>query len=141
MNSSTRRVFLVVFLLGTDVSSNAAELPIPQIDPLDGLQFQGETGEKGKAKHHNDTIAFDNGKFRSIDCEEWGFEPAPYTYKKVGNSYQFSATLPSSKRGTLTWEGIIKDDKAEASFRWLHKRWYWTIDREYWFKGNLKNTP
>lgn len=141
MSSSIHRVLLLVSLLGFVGGSVTADLPMHEADPLDGLQFQGETGEKGKGEHHKDTITFKNGQFRSIDCEEWGFEPAPYTYRKVGNTYQFSATLPSEKRGMLAWEGVITGYKAEASFRWFHKRWYWTIDREYWFKGNLKNAP
>ncbi len=104
-------------------------------DPLNGWQFKGETGEQGKNEHHEDVITFKDGMFRSLDCEEWGFGPAPYTVTKEGESYRFSAVLPSRNRGTLEWQGTITGDSATATFRWLHKRWYWTIDRQYWFKG------
>lgn len=113
----------------------AADAPTSKNDPLDGLQFKGETGEQGKGDHHEDTITFKDGQFRSLDCESWGFGPAPYSVKKEGDSYHFSATLLSPKRGRLEWKGTITGDAAEGNFRWLHKRWYWTIDRQYWFKG------
>ncbi len=113
----------------------AADVSNPRRDALDGLQFQGETGEQGKGEHHEDTIAFKGGLFRSLDCETWGFGPAPYRVEKVGESYRFSATLVSPDRGRLEWQGTVTGDSANASFRWLHERWYWNIDRRYWFKG------
>ncbi|MCU7842744.1 MAG: hypothetical protein KZQ93_02780 [Candidatus Thiodiazotropha sp. (ex Monitilora ramsayi)] len=108
---------------------------------LDGLQFRGQTGEHGKGDHHEDTITFHNGQFRSLDCEEWGFGPATYHAKKKGDTHHFSATLVSPDRGRLIWHGTIREDEAEAEFQWLHKRWYWTIDRKYWFKGYRQNKP
>ena len=104
-------------------------------DPLHGLKFMGMTGEQGKGDHHEDTITFQKGEFRSLDCEEWGFGPAPYQYERVGDTLHFSAVLPSPDRGTLAWKGWISGDSAEAEFRWQHKRWYGDIDRHYWFKG------
>jgi hypothetical protein len=102
---------------------------------LDGLQFKGKTGEQGKEEHHEDTIVFENGQFRSLDCESWGFGSAPYSVRKDGDSYHFKAALPSSDRGTLEWHGTITGDVATATFHWFHERWYWNIDRQYWFEG------
>lgn len=118
-----------------NIAAFAADASASKNDPLDGLQFKGQTGEQGKGDHHEDTITFKDGQFRSLDCENWGFGPAPYTVRKDGESYHFSATLLSPDRGKLEWKGIITGDTAEATFRWLHERWYWTIDRQYWFKG------
>lgn len=106
---------------------------------LDGLRFTGETGEVGKGEHHADTITFKDGQFRSLDCEEWGFGPAPYQVSQVGDEIHFNATLHSPKRGRLEWQGVVSGDTASAQFRWLHKRWYWNIDREYWFRGTRDN--
>ena len=132
---STHRTFVYAFLLIANTATFAATSADSKQDALDGLQFKGETGERGKGDHHEDTITFNEGQFRSIDCENWGFGSAPYSVKKEGNSYHFSATLLSPDRGKLEWKGTITGDTAEASFRWLHKRWYWNIDRQYWFKG------
>lgn len=121
--------------------AGATELPASKRDALDGLYFKGITGEQGKKMDHEDTISFKNGVFRSLDCEGWGFGPAPYSVEKVGDAYEFSATLLSEDRGRLVWKGSIRDGRAEAKFRWLHERWYWDIDRQYWFKGTQAAGP
>lgn len=104
-------------------------------DALDGMQFVGETGEQGKGDHHADTILFKDGKFRSLDCENWGFGAAPYSVKQEGETFRFRSTLVSPDLGTLEWKGTIVGDTASATFSWTHKRWFWTIKRDYWFKG------
>lgn len=117
-------IFLVV--AGVATAGDAA---------LDGLKFTGRAGEQGKGDHHDETIGFEGGLFRSPRCEKWGFRPAHYTVKKEGDSYHFAATLTSSDRGTLEWRGTVKGGEATATFRWIEKRWYSNIDRQYWFKG------
>jgi hypothetical protein len=131
----TRPIAVCTFLMIAHIAAFAADARTSKHDPLDGLQFKGETGEQGKGDHHKDTITFRDGQFRSLDCENWGFGPAPYSVKKDGESYHFSATLLSPDRGKLEWKGTVTGETAEATFRWLHKRWYWNIDRQYWFKG------
>lgn len=115
----------------------AAAAPAPQDSALDGLTFKGQAGEQGKGEHHQDTITFEGGLLRAPNCENRGFRPSRYTVRKEGDSYHFAATLSSSDRGILEWTGTITGNVATATFRWLHKRWYWNIDRQYWFKGTL----
>ncbi|MCU7873056.1 MAG: hypothetical protein KZQ91_09965 [Candidatus Thiodiazotropha sp. (ex Lucinoma borealis)] len=134
-----RPIFVCAFMVLFNAASFAANVLIPENNPLDGSQFHGLTGELGKGDHHKDTITFKNGQFRSLDCEDLGFEPAPYSVKKIGDSYHFTSTLLSTDRGKLEWEGSILGDNAEAKFRWLHKRWYWNIDRQYWFRGKRES--
>jgi hypothetical protein len=129
------RLSLLLCLLFPLVSQAWAAAALPDSRALDGLQFEGETGETGKGTHHEDTIRFEHGRFRSLDCENWGFGPAPYSVEKDEDGYRFSAVLRSANRGTLEWKGTIRGDAAQATFRWLHERWYWTKDRWYWFKG------
>ena len=136
MSRFARAVTLVTFV--TLVPAFAADSSSHGLDPLDGQRFEGMTGEKGKGDHHADTITFKNGVFRSLDCENWGFEPASYTVEKRGDALHFTSTLLSPKRGRLEWKGTIIDGKATATFRWKHERWYWNIDREYWFEGTPK---
>lgn len=115
--------------------ASAAPSARPVVVSLDGTRFEGETGETGKGEHHRDTLTFDQGRFRSLDCERWGFGSAPYTATREDGVIRFHATLRSDDRGTLEWDGTIRGDVAEASFRWRHERWYWDIDRQYWFRG------
>ncbi len=136
-----RTILVCMLLVAGNIPTSADERPAPTGHLLDGTRFSGETGEQGKGDHHRDTITFENGQFRSLDCEGWGFAPAPYTAWKEGDTYYFDATLESADRGTLHWQGVITGDSAEATFRWLHKRWYWTIDRQYWFKGIRDMSP
>ncbi len=135
MRPFARLISLCTFLLVVDVGAFAAETPTPGRGALDGLQFKGETGEQGKGDHHQDTITFKDGQFRSLDCENWGFGAAPYRVTKEGDTYHFAATLLSRDRGKLEWTGTITGDTAVGNFRWIHERWYWTIERHYWFKG------
>lgn len=128
-------IFVCSLLVSVNMSAFAVDDLTRENKLLDGLQFQGLTGEQGKEDHHEDTITFQDGQFRSLDCEDWGFGPAPYSVKKIGNSYHFTTTLLSVDRGKLEWKGAITGDSAQADFRWLHKRWYWNIDRLYWFRG------
>lgn len=128
-------ILAIVSLAGGVASAIAADAHSRAVHSLDGLRFQGVTGEKGKGDHHADTITFKNGVFRSLDCENWGFGAGPYTVEKNGDAYHFRSTLMSPNRGKLEWTGKIVGDKASATFRWRHERWYWTIDREYWFEG------
>lgn len=130
------QLFLFCPLLAVTTATFAAsELPVSKNDALDGMQFKGVTGEQGKGEDHEDTISFKDGVFRSLDCEGWGFGSAHYNVEKIGDSYHFTATLLSSERGRLEWRGTITGNTAEATFHWRHERWYWDIDRQYWFKG------
>lgn len=99
------------------------------------MRFVGETGEQGKGDHHADTILFTDGNFRSLDCESYGFGPAPYVAERQGETFTFRSTLVSPDLGTLEWKGTIIGDTANGTFRWTKKRWYGTIIRDYWFKG------
>lgn len=133
-----RVISVVIFLMALQVSAFATNPSGPKGNVLDGLKFEGQTGEKDKGDHHSDTITFEDGKFRSLDCEDWGFSPAPYSVLKDGDKYIFSAVLRSANRGTLEWRGVITGDTATATFHWQHERWYWDIDRHYWFEGTRR---
>ena len=131
-------VLICSFFMHAGAIALASEPEQSQSNSLDGSEFVGETGEQGKGDHHPDTIVFTDGKFRSLDCENWGFGPAPYSVERDGEAYRFSSTLVSSDLGTLEWKGTITGDKANGTFRWTHKRWYGTIKRDYWFKGSRR---
>lgn len=135
MRELIRRILVCAFLSFVGAAVAASEFAVSKRYALDGTRFKGVTGEQGKGKDHEDTISFEDGMFRSLDCEGWGFGPAPYRVEKVGDTYHFTATLSSPERGRLEWQGVVTGDAAEATFHWRHERWYWDIDRQYWFKG------
>ncbi|MFW6077623.1 MAG: hypothetical protein ACOC71_07705 [Hyphomicrobiales bacterium] len=33
---------------------------------------------------------------------------------------------------------MVSDDQLSARINWRQERWYWTIDRDFWFEGTLQ---
>lgn len=105
---------------------------------LDGKEFIGPTGEKGKKVHHEDVLRFSDGKFTSSMCYEYGFTGGPYTATVEGDSIHFQAETLSPTHGKMEWKGTLKGDTLDVTYSWTKERWFWTTFREYWFKGTLK---
>ena len=104
---------------------------------LDGKRFKGQTGEKGKTTHHEDILVFDDGRFTSTECFQFGFESGPYTAAVQSDSIRFKAVTRSPTHGRMEWEGTLVGDTLDVTYSWTKERWLWTTHREYWFKGTL----
>ena len=52
-----RPMCVCAFLVIANMAAFAADAPTSKNDPLDGLQFKGETGEQGKGDHHDHSTA------------------------------------------------------------------------------------
>jgi hypothetical protein len=106
---------------------------------LDGKTFLVSGGAKGKvADHHGDYLVFQDGIFVSSDCMAgFGFRASTYATTPLGDGIRFRSATTSPTHGTMTWDGTIRGTVMEATMRWVQKRWYWTIDRTYWFKGRV----
>lgn len=106
---------------------------------LDGKIFLVQSGEQGKdASHHDDYLIFRDGQFTSSDCAVvLDFRESTYSATTEGDGIRFRAQSTSPAHGTMIWDGIVRGDDMNATARWIHERWYWTIDRMYWFKGKL----
>lgn len=103
---------------------------------LDGQSFSGTVGAIGKEDPYNtDAIVFADGHFVSTDCVQYGFARVPYVAERIGDTIRFRAVTTSPSHGTMTWEGTIRGDEAQANYRWVRERWFWTQRGEYWFKG------
>jgi hypothetical protein len=103
---------------------------------LDGKTFHVKTGEQGKGPDHDDYLIFQDGMFTSSGCvESWNFRNASYSATAEGGGIRFRAQAVSTTHGIMTWEGTVRGDAVEATARWVHEKWYWTIDREYWYRG------
>jgi hypothetical protein len=103
---------------------------------LDGKTYYVKAGEKGKDPDHDDYLTFQGGMFTSSGCvESWNFRNASYSATTEGGGIRFRAQLVSTTHGIMTWEGTVQEDTVDATARWVHKKWYWTIDQEFSYQG------
>ena len=108
---------------------------------LDGQFFAGEMGPMGKGANIEGAWIFDQGMFVSKECEVCGFPKSPYWVRFAEDGIHFmSETQCPKTQATIVWQGIVKDGEVEGTFTWTKKRWYWTIEKEFWFKGKLADT-
>jgi hypothetical protein len=103
------------------------------------LVVSGSTGTVGMDAHHNDELVFEDGRFHSKQCAKIGFQKSTFHIERDGQVVRFSAVSVSSNYGTLTWKGSIRDGIVEAHYVWKKERLFWTIEREYWFSGEVDN--
>ncbi len=101
------------------------------------LVFDGTTGTVGMGAHHDDQLIFAAGNFHSRECAKLGFEKSRVEIARDDAGFHFSAVNVSEKYGTLTWNGSIRDGSIEAHYVWKKERLFWTIEREYWFSGEI----
>ena len=111
----------------------------PAISVLDGKTFAGELGRVGKPGLTKDLFVFRDGMFVSEECERrCGYPAGPYWVRFEGDGVQFKSEIPCLKSdATMVWTGTLKGDEIEGTIAWTSKRWYWTIEKEFWFKGKL----
>lgn len=105
--------------------------------PLDGLVFTGEFGPEGEPADRTDTLYFGNGRFWSENCIPCGFPPGIYRVRRADGAIRFQGKLHSPERGTFRYEGVVRGERISVSINWRRERWYWTIDRDFWFRGVL----
>jgi hypothetical protein len=111
----------------------------PEIGPnLDGQVFSGEFGPIGKAAMGSDSWVFGEGTFLSKSCLECGFPESPYRVRVTDDAAVFETeTLCPRTDATIEWRGKVSNGKIEGVFTWVRKRWYWTIEKQFWFRGTL----
>ena len=106
---------------------------------LDGMTFSSELGPLGKPADVQDTLVFANGTFVSTECDRrCGYPPAPYFVRRVQDKIEFiSESQCLHKDATLVWRGTVDDGTIKGRLSWSAHRWYWTIEKEFWFAGTL----
>ena len=129
-------IFITWFCLVTISSGTAGE----KSGLLDGMSFIGNNAEKGRRLDPNEDeeIVFQNGLFRSVSCDPYDFESSDYSTTVVGNTIHFKAITHSPTHGDIVWKGVVDGNAAKVTFVWTKQRWYWDTQKEYWFKGVLK---
>ncbi len=108
---------------------------------LDGMTFASELGPLGKPADLNDFLVFENGMFVSRECQRrCDYPPAPYLVRRAGEKTEFIIeTHCPDKDSTIVWRGTVDDNAGtiKGVFTWTSARWYWTIEKEFWFEGTL----
>jgi len=104
---------------------------------LDGKTFSLLHRKKEEETGPPEYLVFKGGMFVSSGCLDWDFLPSAYSTTIEGGVIRFLAEIVSTKQGTMVWKGTLRDDVMEATARWTHKRWYWSIERDYWYRGGL----
>lgn len=130
----------ITYVQANDLQPNPAQaIDLPAISVLDGKSFAGELGRAGKPAKTKDLFVFREGMFVSKECERrCGYAATPYWVRLEGNDVQFHAVAPCQKSdATMVWNGTVNGDEIEGTIAWTSKRWYWTIEKELWFKGKL----
>ena len=118
-----------------DQSSDPAHL----LTALEGKSFSGELGVLGKPASTTDILSFDNGEFVSAECRRrCGYAAGDYWVRADGNALSVKAeTSCENSDAVIVWEGKVEGDQIEGTFTWTSKRWYWTFEKQFWFKGKL----
>ena len=111
----------------------------PLISVLEGKSFSGQLGGPDIAPGSTDIIEFQDGRFISKECQKrCGYTDGPYWVRSDGDAVQFKAETPCLEaNATIVWNGTVKDSEVEGTFTWTSERWYWTVEKEFSFKGKL----
>ena len=117
--------------------SNADPVPVNTV--LDGKVFQSQLGMQGQPGDIDDLLVFENGEFVSEECERrCGYAKVEYWVRANGDAIEMRADVPCTDSGAVMyWRGTVRGDEIEGSILWVNKRWYWTFEKELWFKGRL----
>ena len=102
---------------------------------LENLQFAGPFGVEKETNPADDVLSFKNGMFSSQTCIRYGFSPAPYWVRRDARGLRFLTELQSSEHGTMRFEGVFDGKEMLATAIWTKKRWYWTIEQKFHFRG------
>lgn len=123
------------------LSSAGSEDGTSASGPLDGMSFVGALGPEGKPGDRDDVIHFADGQFWSDNCVPCGFPPGPYWVRYEGDEIHFRGELRSPESGEFAYSGVVRDDQLTVILKWRKERWYWSIERDFWFEGTLRATP
>ena len=122
-----------------EIKSDSSQTSHPPITFLEGKAFAGELGQLGKPGMAEDLLIFQDGMFISEKCQKkCGYTAGPYWMRLTEDGVKVRAETPCLKSdATIVWNGTVKGDEIEGTFTWTSRRWYWTIEKEFWFNGKL----
>jgi hypothetical protein len=127
-------------LHAADTEASVQPLLDPRsVDFLEGKSFKGEIGQLGEPAHTTDLVIFKDGQFISKNCQErCGYTSGDYWIRRSGEQLDVKALTPClTADASILWEGTVTGDEIQGKFTWTNNRWYWTFEKEFWFKGKL----
>lgn len=106
---------------------------------LDDKVFRSRMGPAGQPADVEDNLVFRGGLFASSECEARCDYPArPYFTRSKGGAVHFvSETKCPFKDAKIVWRGVVRGERVSGQATWTLKRWYWSIERTFWFEGEL----
>lgn len=107
----------------------------PAENVLDGLYFEGMTGEAGKAQGEPERFRFEKGQFDPLECHRFGFTATPYRAKRNGAVVEFEAAHTNAKKERMKWVGRVKDGLLEGEMTYSDSA---GKSYAYWFRARLK---
>lgn len=102
---------------------------------LENTRFAGTWFYEWDEEPVEGVFIFDDGKFISQNCVEWGYEPAPYYVRHAADGVHFYARLPNPEHGPMEFRGVFDGNTLRADVHWKKERWYWTLEQRYRFTG------
>ena len=115
----SRRQALAI-ALGAAATAHSAPA-VAQGASLDGRRFDGVFIERGKTSGDADTLTFQGGRFRSSACDRYGYSDASYQTSAAGDAIAFETETNSPKYGKLSWRGVVRGDKLDATATMLRE--------------------
>jgi hypothetical protein len=131
--------YLASGLAGQHRNGTAVPPPAEGAGILDGMTFSGQIGPLGEPADVEDTFVFSDGLFVSSECERrCDFPARPYYVRRRGAAIEFlSETRCPAKNAKIVWRGSVQGERLSGEFTWTVDRWYWTIEKTFWFEGTL----
>ena len=131
------RVLIAVVFLAVPIPPVSSADSTVSSGALDGMSFVGKLGPSGEALDRDDILFFRDGQFWSKGCVLCGFQPGAYFARHANGGIEFQGVLESIERGRLSYSGTVRDGRVSARINWRKDRWYWSIDKAFWFEGTL----
>lgn len=99
--------------------------------PLDGTSWEVKTrADAVFALARRDTLIFKDGRLTSARWAGEGF--APGRYEASRGAADWEAVLRQEGKGTVSWQGVARDDRMEGTLQWTAED---GRTRRYRFKG------
>jgi AhpD family alkylhydroperoxidase len=113
------------------VSGVASAAPA-QKGALDGGKYRLSGVLNGKPER--DTVVFEKGMLHSLECDRYGFGPAPYRAKKNGDAVEFESTITSKSEGSIRIVGKVASGQLSSQAVWKKQG---QKDVEYAMNGKI----
>ena len=106
---------------------------------LDGRKFNTEAGYTDKPAHvKEDILSFQDGKFHSSDCDQYGYNRGDYRATTQAGPVAFEVETVSEQYGRNVWKGVVTGNTVEGTMVFYRKATFWRPHPEplvHWFKG------